>query len=501
MSLIRKVTTNAGVILLGTLLQRAIQLLVVIYIARHVSVEAFGQYNLALAIVFVASFFVDLGIGPASVREIARNRDAAQHLFSHILALRLVLSFLLYGGLAIFTFCSGYGESTRTLILLLGISLFNNAVAGACETLNIAFENMRLSVVIRFIGMAVGAIASIGAMSLGYGLVGLVCANLVAEALTAIFWAAFTRRHYFHYRLSFDVKEWRRIMGHATPFALMIFFQQINRNLNVILLSKIPGPMDPRAAIGYYSAASQVARIAMPLLISVRQAIIPSLAADSYDDETHASLLKWTTKGILVTVCFPLTLGGVFFAKDLLTLVFGPEYREGAPAFAVLCSAFALQAASIGINGFLSASRDISRFVKYAVVSVIINVVITVALIPNFGLNGAALGTLAAKLFEVSCAVFLCRNIWGRNVIKLVHYIDVGLMGLALTGIVFAIRQLVPGFWLSASVSAIVYLVAAGLLVLHIRQRVKAMTGAAPAVRPDNAVPLDSGVDTAGAEN
>jgi O-antigen/teichoic acid export membrane protein len=471
MDLIRKVTTNAGIILVGTLLQRAVQFLLVIYVARSVSVDVFGQYNLALAILFIASFFVDMGIGPASVREIARNRSGAQHLFSHILALRIVLSAALYFAVVGYTMLSGYSDSTRTLILLLSLSLFTGAVSGACETLNVAFENMRMSVVVRFIGMVIGGIGSVSAMYLGYGLTGFVIANFVAEAGTALFWAMIVRKKYFRYSLGFDVQEWRKILAQATPFALMLFFQQMNRNLNVIFLSKIPGPIPPQMAIGYYSSAAQVARVATPLLISVRQAIIPSLAAGSYDEETHASLLKWTTKGILLTVCFPLALAGVFFSEDLLTLIFGNEYREAAPAFAILCTAFALQAAMIGINGFLSASRDIARFVKYAVASLVINVVISVALIPKYGVNGAAIAVLVSKIFEMGSSVYLCRSIWGKSVFMLRHYLDVALLGILMVGVILVLQKLLPEFFLCAPLSGVAYLCATGLLILRIRKR------------------------------
>ena len=70
-----------------------------------------------------------------------------------------------------------------------------------------------------------------------------------------------------------------------------------------------------------------------------------------------SSISKITCQGYFrrITVCLPLALAGVFFAEDLLTLIFETEYREATSAFATLCTAFAFQAAMIGINGLLSA--------------------------------------------------------------------------------------------------------------------------------------------------
>lgn len=477
MSLIRRVTTNAGIILIGTLCQRAITFFLVLYVAHHVSVPEFGQYNIALSIFFIITFFIDMGIGPVTVREIARDKSRAEHLFSHILALRIVMSTLLYGVLVGYVALAHYDHATAMMTLVIGLSLFSNAVEGACETLNIAFENMRLAVGFRFVGMFFGAIACIAVMRSGHGLIGFLVTNFCFEVLTAIFWASFVYKRYFPYTLKFNLGEWRNIITHATPFALMLFLGQLNRNLNVQLLGKLAGPISSPLAVGYYGCASQVARVAVPLLVSMRQAIIPSLAAGSYDAKTQADLLKWTTKGVFVVVCLPLALAGFFFSEDIVVLLFTDKYRPAAPAFNILCLAFAFQAGMIGINGFLSASRDISKFVKYGAVSVVINVMIAVALIPKYGVNGAALGALISKAFEFGCAVMLCRKVFGREMFRFTDYFDLLLMSGVLAAGFWTTRHFLPAALPSSVVCLALYGIAAGLLIQWIRNRVRKMKG------------------------
>jgi O-antigen/teichoic acid export membrane protein len=114
-------------------------------------------------------------------------------------------------------------------------------------------------------------------------------------------------------------------------------------------------------------------------------------------------IYKTTTKWIYV-VTFPAFLTFVLFPADVLRVFFGSAYTAGAPALAVLSVGFFVNAllgrnretlSALGLTTYLLVSNGLAFGV---------NVVANLALIPRYGLVGAAAAS-AASFFVMNLVV------------------------------------------------------------------------------------------------
>src|SRR5689334_991544 len=74
-------------------------LLVLLMVAgRFLSADDYGRFSFALALATIVETIMDIGLGPVTVREVARDRDAAGPIFRNVLGLKLAW---VSGGLAV----------------------------------------------------------------------------------------------------------------------------------------------------------------------------------------------------------------------------------------------------------------------------------------------------------------------------------------------------------------------------------------------------------------
>ena len=87
---IRRLTKNSFVLTAGTAVTRLVNFLVMIYIARQLSVAAFGQFSYAYTIFFAFAYFINLGLENLVVRQTARHPSEITPFLNNILGVRLL---------------------------------------------------------------------------------------------------------------------------------------------------------------------------------------------------------------------------------------------------------------------------------------------------------------------------------------------------------------------------------------------------------------------------
>jgi O-antigen/teichoic acid export membrane protein len=197
--------------------------------------------------------------------------------------------------------------------------------------------------------------------------------------------------------------EWVRS---AIPLLLLSVVQGLNTQMEVILLGAIKGSTEA----GLLTVASRAAGVVAFVLVAVGYPISPLVA------RLHASgqndLLRRTVRRTALTVFLasvPIAVGAIAFAHPLLRL-FGGEFAGGGTALILLVLG-QLAFAATGLSGtVLVMTGHESWLLRGAVVGAVANVVLNAALIPPFGLNGAAAGTAIALTAMNICMAYFARR-------------------------------------------------------------------------------------------
>ena len=165
----------------------AVMLVALLMVAgRLLPASEYGKFSFALALATIVETLMDIGLGPVTVRTVARDRDGASSFFRHVLGLKLVWVAL---GLTVLAVAAPLMRSDPAVIracYLLGISSairsYLLSVRGLLQGLN-RFDLEAVTVVAdRVLLLGLGTLALLG----GNGLYGLSLAFVLARLLMFI---------------------------------------------------------------------------------------------------------------------------------------------------------------------------------------------------------------------------------------------------------------------------------------------------------------------------
>src|SRR5699024_571152 len=187
----------------------------------------------------------------------------------------------------------------------------------------------------------------------------------------------------------YQTREW---LAAVLPFAFIGGMQLINTKIDVIMLGALGATHD----VGLYQVAARGSELVLLGLVAIRQIIQPYFAR-LYANGEMKKLQRLATAVARVTfaLALPATIIFLAFGAQLIGLVFGDEFRGAYVALSILClgkligSAFGPLGALLTMTGY---ERDIA---KVATASAGCVLVLDFALIPLYGLTGAAIGTAA----------------------------------------------------------------------------------------------------------
>lgn len=152
----------------------------------------------------------------------------------------------------------------------------------------------------------------------------------------------------------------------------------------------------PSEWVGYYGIGSPIARIPLMISMSVATAVLPATAAALSTDNRNLlnNYVNQAYRYVTILV-LPTSLGIAVLAHPILNLLF-PGYELGAGALQIL---------ALGMLFFTiyTVSASISQGIGKPVIpmmalglAVVIELGLSIILVPNFGINGAALATTIA---------------------------------------------------------------------------------------------------------
>jgi O-antigen/teichoic acid export membrane protein len=182
----------------------------------------------------------------------------------------------------------------------------------------------------------------------------------------------------------------RELVGFSWPLALQSTFVLLMTNLDVLAIGFFLTPED----VGFYKSVVPVAQMTFVFLFSLIFLYLP-IATQYYeggDLEALAGLYRVSTKWVTLTT-FPLVLFLVLLSGDVIRVLFSATYLPAELPLAILTVGMFLRVA-VGPNAATIKAIDQTRVdLISAIIGLFSNVILTVVLVPRFGLIGAAIAT------------------------------------------------------------------------------------------------------------
>jgi O-antigen/teichoic acid export membrane protein len=248
-----------------------------------------------------------------------------------------------------------------------------------------AFDYLTMTLLAATVTTALGVT---GVLALGWRVDGIFIAAVVGNSLAALYGLVAVRRWLAG---RFSRPELRRMLAYGLPLVPSALSAWALALVDRIILARLGN----LSQVGQYAVAN---RLALLLLIGINAflfALSPFLLSTYSDDPAQEKAARGRT---LTYLTFILALSGLtltLFAKEIVEIV-APKFDDSYLAVGPL----AFGAAAYGLASLLTTSLAITRrtlhLATLAITAAALNIGLNFALIPPFGIVGAALATAAA---------------------------------------------------------------------------------------------------------
>lgn len=183
-----------------------------------------------------------------------------------------------------------------------------------------------------------------------------------------------------------------RFWVYTVPRALALGAQQILQRLDIILVAVLRGPV----AAAIYTAATRFLVVGQLGNQAISMAAQPQLSRlFGLEDRLGARAVYQTTTAWLVLLTWPLYLLAISFGPAVLT-IFGRDYGAGSDVMVILGATMLLASACGQVDVVLTSTGRSALSLANGLIALTVNVGVDIALIPRYGITGAAIGWAAA---------------------------------------------------------------------------------------------------------
>lgn len=369
-----------------------LSIITITLIPRYLGVEGYGQLNFIISFVGIFSIIGDLGLQTLIIRDISKNTKKAEEYFNNLFLFRILISLLFVFMVFIFAlFLKSPPTLGQIIIYTIGISFV------LLSNFNISFLNgfqeikyQAISDAIQKITYTLGAILVV---ILNYKLFGIIVASAISSVFLFVFSFFAIRKFIKIKKLKFNKKYIKEKIILASPFILTTIFWMIYFNIDRIFITLIKG----NYATGLYSISYTFIGFLLSILGILSTTFFPVLSNVSNNKQKLKSIVdKYLL--LMYLFCIPVTIGGIYLAPKIISLVFGSQYLGGTLAFQLIMFFFLLNSIGI-INYHLLITNNLEKYsLKILGISATTNILLNFIFVPWLGIIGAAITTIISEI-------------------------------------------------------------------------------------------------------
>ncbi|MAF16640.1 MAG: O-unit flippase [Marinomonas sp.] len=389
-------------------------LFVGIWVARYLGPEQFGIFSYALAFTAIFAGVAKLGLDGIVVRQLVNEPEKKEVYLGTAFWLKIIGAFLAMGVMALIVPFTSNDAITNLFIFIIASGL----IFQSFEVVDFYFQSRVMAKIISICKVSQLCLSSCIKIYLVITQSELIWFVLVttfdAISLSASYFIAYKfRRGSFFYK-HFDIGVARRLLKDSWPLIFSAIVVMIYMRIDQIMIKEMLGEYE----VGIYSAAVRLSEAFyfIPTLLSI--SLFPAILSAKKKSEklykNRLQLLYTLMVWIAVAIALPLT----FLSDWLVIFLFGSAYKESGIILSVHAWSAVFVFLGVSFSKYLIAENLSKIALKRTFLGAIINVVLNIWLIPNYGVLGAAIATLISQLFANYIYDCLDLRLKGQFIIK-----------------------------------------------------------------------------------
>ncbi|WP_207589849.1 polysaccharide biosynthesis C-terminal domain-containing protein [Halomontanus rarus] len=447
--------TNASAkLFLSSILATFVSTLGIIYFSKRIGAAGLGLYFIYVTLVSLSYFISDLGINKSVEKRISQGEPRAETIGSAVLIKGLLLLCSSIGLFLIDDHVNSYagGPITRLLILGIIVQQFDSLIQSILRSDHRVGETADLQVIRQLVWITVGVLL----IADGWGALGVIVASLCGNlAAIAIGLLKLDRSIAFP-----SLAQIRSLFS----FSKYAFISQTSGKLYNWIDIFILGFFVSNALIGAYEGAWQISGIALLISRSISTALFPEVSSWSSEESAKriANLLsRYITPVVFLTI--PAVFGSFLLGEALLVAVYTPEFGVAAFVLIIFMVEKVIHSVHLLFGQIIQGMNRPEVTAKASVISIIINILGNILLIPAYGIEGAAIATSASHIINTTLLYLYVKKVWAVKIpVKEIVWCIVAsvLMSISIyIGLDLNSIRSMPEVFVAIAFGAIVYLV------------------------------------------
>ncbi len=440
---------NFAVLTAGEFTAKFLTFVAFSFLARTVGPGRYGLVEFTLAVMVFFTLPAEMGLGSYGAREIARNPNRAGQLLTEIVQLRLCLAFCSF--LALIGFVAAIHQSfdLKVLLLLYGLSLL--ASAFMLQWFFQGHEEMRWVALASIIRQVVFAVLVLLFLRGGTSIIWIGLFECASVSTVAIYSCLVVKR--LGYRLPNLRFRRQRLFVHlraGVPIGMTELAWAFMWYFATVLL----GLAFEHESLGWFGASHRMLMALHTFVWLYFFNLLPSISR--VVPKPKAVLLSLMNRSIPLAIWTSILVAflGTVLAKELLSIVYGQQFRGAGLAFSILIWVLPLAMISGHHRYTLLAYNLQTRLLYCTMASAVLAIALGLVLMRPFGASGAAWALVGANALNLMLVYDSVR----RNVIciPVLQHLAVPLAALLAAVLIFRAFSSVD-VWLAAFIAAIAY--------------------------------------------
>jgi len=368
-----------------------------IFLARILGVEEFGLWSFLFAIITGIFLISNFGIN-ASGKFIAQynSTDELKNVIRNSFKLRLLISFFF----ALFIF---FGS--RTISVLVGHPEFEILLKyssplvfsmGFLEYLKTAFgglHRIKYNFIVTVLEFGFKFIFVIFLFQFSTNLINIVNAFSLASFLTIVIGLSLL---YFNFYIKIDRSTNITSALDIIKYAIPLFFTSIGAVIATEIDTVMLGLFSSNYEVGIYAVGKNLVNIIPQISMAIAMGTMPVFAKINNKNKEELKLLFFKILRINTWLMGIITLGIIFLSGFLIPLIYGPRYAGAVFPLQILTIFLVSRSFLIFLNLFLDYQGLAKKRLLNSIISMILNIILNLLLIPKYGAVGASIATSIA---------------------------------------------------------------------------------------------------------
>ncbi len=379
-------------------------------IARWLGASDIGLYVFAISLTTILSVFIDFGLSPVLIRESAKYKEKANAYLNNVITVKLLFSVITFIAAVIIINLLNKPPIVSMMVYLAGLVMIFDSFSLSFWSIFRAWQNLKYESISIAINQILIFIVGLAGILLKFPIYVLVIALLCGSFFSFIYPLILLKfKLDFKFKLQWQAETLKTLFKIALPFALAGIFTRVYSYIDQVLLSVLIGDQ----SLGWYSVAYKITYALQFIPAAFAAAIFPAMSYYHACEKEKLKQVFEKSMYFLIIASLPIAFGIASLADKIILFLYTSEYAPSILTLQIFIFAIIAIFLSFPVGSILNACDKQAINTFNLGVTMILNIILNIILIPRYQQVGAAIAALSSLSL-----MFILNLAWVPKIIK-----------------------------------------------------------------------------------